>query len=163
MGAHILTDNELKLAPNVCGLCLATGPECTIYLARKGRGKDKHLGVDAPNSTCCNRAKFSITSAAKPSKTSPCTNHPIQCPFGCSANAPAIWTYSALQHAKEIHLHYRITPEDKAKYTITEEERKAVFLWVKKRAERMGKIQKEQENCPALRISDAHSSAAVFE
>ena len=76
VGSHILS-KDIESSQNVCGFC-GTADTCDISICRgSGRGK---TASEIPQSTCSYFEKFSLKSAAKSTKTSPCTNRPIECP-----------------------------------------------------------------------------------
>ncbi|KAK7005923.1 hypothetical protein R3P38DRAFT_3283060 [Favolaschia claudopus] len=80
------------------------------------RIKSKKLDSDCPSAY-----PFLIKAAAKSSKSRPCTNIPIQCPFNCDQ---IHWKYNFPQHLKERHPSWRslASSEFIAQITITPEE-----------------------------------------
>jgi hypothetical protein len=98
MGAHILHDSQIKDADNPCGLCLNTGSHCVFRLIKR----NKVYQLDMDNSRCPNLYKIQLTSATKYSRTSPCTNVPLQCPL-CPKPSDCIWKYNMRAHILERH------------------------------------------------------------
>ena len=84
-----------------CGLCLRPTPLCKIYL-RKTKGRAGNIAINMRASSCSNLVKFSITVAAEFSDSSPCTNHPMNCPY-CPKSSPAVWTYTFREHLNRFH------------------------------------------------------------
>ena len=85
---------------------------CDITISRgSGRGK---TASEVPQSTCIYFEKFSLKSASKVTKTSPCTNRPVECPT-CKR---IFWSYNMYSHYKENHPDY-----GKDNCLISEEER----------------------------------------
>jgi hypothetical protein len=101
IGAHILHDPSVDCSSEPCGLCLWPAPLCKIILKKVKRGTGK-LAIDMRASECPNLVKFSITIAAKCSKASPCTNHPMRCPY-CPSPSPAVWSYTFQHHLRRVH------------------------------------------------------------
>lgn len=101
IGAHILHDPTVDRSSEPCGLCLRPAPLCKIVLKKVKRGASK-FAIDMQASNCPNLVKFSITIAAKCSESSPCTNHPMHCPY-CSRSSPAVWSYTFQQHLRRVH------------------------------------------------------------
>ena len=113
MPAYHLTSAQLGLEP--CGFC--GGDECAVKLDHTGNGRFKIL-------SSCRYAytSFNYDSARVSTKSSPCTNIPVTCPFCSSAeNTHYIWKYNAISHVManhpdkalplefvaEIHIHLR--------------------------------------------------------
>lgn len=101
IGAHILHDPSVDRRSEPCGLCLRPAPLCKIVL-NKTKGRTGNLAIDMKTSSCPNLVKFSITIAAKCSDGSPCTNHPMHCPY-CPKSTPAVWSYNFRQHMLRVH------------------------------------------------------------
>ncbi|KAF8601234.1 hypothetical protein BDV93DRAFT_407538, partial [Ceratobasidium sp. AG-I] len=97
--AHILTDNELA-SRSPCGFCLRTNNECYIFLHSKSPE-----GIDLSRSVCKNLMKVQLSSAKKFSKSSPCTNVPVRCPY-CGPSEEAVWRYNLRQHFELRHPNY---------------------------------------------------------
>ncbi len=95
-GAHILFDRSIDRSLEPCGLCLHPAPLCKIYL-RKTKGRTGNITIDMRVSSCSNLIKFSITVTTQFSDASPCTNHPICCPY-CPNSSPAVWSYTFCKH-----------------------------------------------------------------
>ena len=68
----------------------------------KTKGRTGNLAIDMKTSSCPNLVKFSITTAAKCSEASPCTNHPMHCPY-CPKSSPVVWSYTFCQHLLRFH------------------------------------------------------------
>ena len=96
IGAHILYDASVDRSSKPCKLCLHPAPLCKIIL-KKAKGCNGKLAIDITLSSCPNLVKFSITSAAACSESSPCTNHPIICQY-CPKLNPAVWSYNFRHH-----------------------------------------------------------------
>jgi hypothetical protein len=101
IGAHILHDPSVDRSSEPCRLCLRPAPLCKVIL-KKTKGRMGNLAIDMKNSTCPNLVKFSIRIAAKCTNASPCTNHPMHCPY-CPNSSPAVWSYTFCQHMVCIH------------------------------------------------------------
>jgi hypothetical protein len=100
-GAHILFDSSIDRNSEPCGLCLRPAPLCKIYL-RKTKGRTGNIAIDMRASACSNLIKFSIAIAAQFSDASPCTNHPMRCPY-CPNSSPAVWSYTFREHLTHFH------------------------------------------------------------
>ena len=107
-GAHILFDHLIDCSLEPCGLCLRPTPLCKIYL-RKTKGHSGNIAINTRASTCSNLIKFSITVAAQFSDASPCTNHPMCCPY-CPGSSQAVWSYTFRKHL--IWYHPTVSLED---------------------------------------------------
>ena len=86
---------QLGLEP--CGFC--GGDICVVKLDHAGHERFKIV-------SSCRYAysSFNYESAKLPSKSSPCTNIPIICPFcGPSDSARFIWKYNAIMHITVNH------------------------------------------------------------
>jgi hypothetical protein len=158
MGMHILHDEALKNVVNPCGFCLAPGSLCSVQL-KKGQGRKVGMQIDLQNTRCqhSNQVKLSLTSFAKSTNASPCTNVPISCPL-CPASSEAVWKYNLEAHLKAVHPTASIA-EYKELYEISKSERvalKAAYIskprWTAKRIRDLGNID----------ISEAHSSRVVL-
>jgi hypothetical protein len=101
IGAHILHDPSVDRSTEPCGLCLRPAPMCKIVL-KKTKGRTGNLAIDMKTSSCPNLVKFSLMIAAKCSDASPCTNHPMHCPY-CPKTSPAVWSYTFRQHMVRVH------------------------------------------------------------
>ncbi|KAI0283829.1 hypothetical protein BC826DRAFT_891645, partial [Russula brevipes] len=101
IGAHILHDASVDRSSEPCGLCLRPAPLCKINL-KKTKGHAGNLAIDMKTSSCPNLVKLSIMIASKCSDASPCTNHPMRCPY-CPKSSPAVWSYTFRQHMLRVH------------------------------------------------------------
>ena len=101
ISAHVLHDASVDRSTEPCGLCLRPAPLCRILL-KKTKGRTGNLAIDMKASSCPNLVKFSIRIAAKCSEASPCTNHPMHCPY-CPKTAPVVWSYTFRQHMLRVH------------------------------------------------------------
>jgi hypothetical protein len=101
IGAHILHDDTVDRSSEPCGLCLRPAPLCKIVL-KTAKGSMGNIAIDMKSSSCPNLVKFSIATAAACSEASPCTNHPIKCPF-CPKLSPAVWSYNFRHHLLRFH------------------------------------------------------------
>lgn len=158
MGMHILHDEALKNVVNPCGFCLALGSLCLVQL-KKGQFWKVGMQIDLQNTHCqhSNQVKLSLTSFAKSTSASPCTNVPILCPL-CPASSEAMWKYNLEAHLKVVHPTASIA-EHKELYEISKSEwvaLKAAFIlkprWTAKCICDLGNIN----------ISKAHSSHVVL-
>jgi hypothetical protein len=96
---HTLPDNsihrELGLEP--CGFCGADG--CITKLGQKGSG-----GVNIISNCQYAFTSLNYEKAKVPTKTSPCTNIPISCPFCLpSQQSHFIWKYNTIAHMATQH------------------------------------------------------------
>ena len=98
MSAHILHDVKLKDSDVPCGFCLNEGGLCIIKLITTSKGTT----IDMKNSQCPCIRKLTIKTAARFSKESPCTNHPLNCPL-CPKTSPAVWKYNLRSHIISQH------------------------------------------------------------
>jgi hypothetical protein len=101
IGAHILHDPSVDRSIEPCGLCLCSAPLCKIVL-KKTKVRTGNLVIDMKTSSCPNLVKFSISIATKCSDESPCTNHPMYCPY-CPKTSSAVWSYTFRQHMVRVH------------------------------------------------------------
>jgi len=91
----------MPAALELCGLCLRPSPSCFFRL-RNGKGASASQQLDLKNSRCLHLHRFSYTSAATESQSSPCTNVPVICPL-CPASDSAIWKYNMKHHFASRH------------------------------------------------------------
>ncbi len=84
-----------------CRLCLSPAPLCKFILTN-GKGHARNVTINMNASSCLNLIKISISVVAKCSDASPCTNHPIHCPY-CPHSSPAVWSYNFRQHLLRHH------------------------------------------------------------
>ena len=149
MGAHILHDSRVKDADNPCGLCLNTGSCCIFRLVKRNKVDQ----VDMANSRCPNLRKIQLTSAAKYSTSSPCTNVPLRCPL-CPKGSDCIWKYNLHAHILNSHSSANIDLYRNL-FSFTQDEfilMKGIYLSKPRRS-------KKTEKGPLpLRISGGHSS-----
>lgn len=82
IGAHILFDAAVINSQSpLCGLCLRPSPLCQMFLS-KGKGGNRNLQIDQKLSRgCLMKVKYSYSTAAKSTPSSPCSNVPVQCPI----------------------------------------------------------------------------------
>lgn len=155
VGAHILYDLSYKDADSPCGFCLQTGQTCSIYL-RKGQSG---LQIDTSLSRCPNLRKLSLKAAAKFSKHSPCTNHPLICPY-CPTGSPSVWKYNLRSHIRTTH---PTAACELSKHLYTIEEAEKVLMkgcWNKRTRIAKGKKKKIQN--PTMAISEAHTTRVAL-
>ena len=99
---HVCIYTQLTLMPRQLGLgpCgFRGGEECTIKLDPSGHERFKIV-------SSCRYAysSFNYECAKLPTKSSPCTNIPIICPFCDSPNATrSIWKYNTIAHIAVHH------------------------------------------------------------
>ena len=94
IGFHILNDS----LEYVYGFCGMSG--CSIDIIHgSGRGK---TACKIISSNCEYKDKFSLKAAEKSSKSSPCTNRPLNCRL-CKV---VKWSYSMLGHMRKEHSDY---------------------------------------------------------
>ncbi len=101
---HILL-KEVELTSSLCGFCGRDNGGCTIAIViTSGKGKNTTYG---PASTCSYFRKFNLKSSAKPTKSSPSTNRPIECHI-CKH---VCWSYNVRSHFAEAHAGAEEPPE----------------------------------------------------
>jgi hypothetical protein len=101
VSAHILYDKSVDRSLEPCGLCLSPAPLCKFVLTNS-KGHAGNVAIDMNTSSCLNLIKISISVAAKCSDASPCTNHPMHCPY-CPRSSPAVWSYNFHHHLLQHH------------------------------------------------------------
>ncbi|KAH9983679.1 hypothetical protein BJV77DRAFT_953941 [Russula vinacea] len=157
IGVHIVHDPLVDCSVEPCGLCLWPAPFCKIVLI-KTKGRAGNLAIDMKASSCPNLVKFSISIAAKCSDTSPCTNHPIHCPY-CPKSGPAVWLYTFHQHLLRV---YPAAPLDK---------HRSLWMMSKLEKDRMRQVWEHQckqpKACPKMQraplvISETHWTHLVL-
>ncbi len=84
-----------------CRLCLSPAPLCKFILTNR-KGCTGNIAIDINASSCLNLIKISISVATKCSDASPCTNHPMHCPY-CPHSSLAVWSYNFCQHLLQHH------------------------------------------------------------
>lgn len=157
IGAHILHDMAVGRADEPCGLCLRPAPLCKIIL-KKIKGRTGNLAIDMKASSCPNLIKFSITIAAECSDTSPCTNHPMLCPY-CPDSSPSVWSYTFRQHLRRVH---PAIPLDKHRstWTLSKLEKDGMRrLWENRL--KQPKVRTKAQRVP-LMISETHRAHLVL-
>ena len=159
IGSHILHDPSIDLSQEPCGLCLRPAVLCSIYLTKR-TGRTGHWSLKYGGSIPCpNATTFSYATAMSSSKSSPCSNVPLVCPY-CMEGLPAVWRYNLHHHLRQRHR--SIDPKkhiDLWKLTPEETEAMAV-IWKTRHKQpkprRRGK-QGGKRKLP-LKVSEAHSS-----
>ncbi|KAF4612577.1 hypothetical protein D9613_012728 [Agrocybe pediades] len=103
MGAHILFDQTLLgSSMALCGQCLRPSSMCQFYL-KKGKGAQASMTINHEISKACPvKIKYQYRVASESTRSSPCSNVPIQCPL-CPKSNPAVWRYSMKIHFQEKH------------------------------------------------------------
>jgi len=101
ISSHILYDKTVDCSLEPCGLCLSPAPLCKFVLTN-GKGRAGNVAIDMNASSCLNLIKISISVVAKCSDASPCTNHPMHCPY-CPHSSLAVWSYNLRQHLLRHH------------------------------------------------------------
>jgi hypothetical protein len=96
ISAHILYNKTVDCSLESCGLCLSPAPLCKFILTN-GKGHTGNVAINMNASSCLNLIKISISVVAKCSDASPCTNHPMHCPYYLCSSL-AVWTYNFHQH-----------------------------------------------------------------
>jgi hypothetical protein len=144
-----LHDPHIKDADHPCGLCLNTGSRCVFRLLKRNKVDQ----IDLDNSRCPNIYKIQLSTAAKYSQMSPCTNVPLRCPL-CPTLSDCIWKYNMCAHILKDHPSASIDLY-RGLFTLIKDEfvlMKAVYL---------AKLRKGKKNVKGfrpLRISEGHSS-----
>lgn len=152
-GGHILHDSRLKDAENPCGFCLGTDSSCSVRLVK--RGKVFHVDSNNSNSKCPLRCKIKMKSASTSTKSSPCSNVPVDCPL-CDKHANAIWKYNLRAHLIKVHGTTNVNLYQKL-FDIGEDERvlmKGVF-----RTQPRTRKKKQKR---IFQVSEAHSTRLVL-
>ncbi len=143
----------MPAALELCGLCLRPSPSCFFRL-RNGKGASSSQQLDLRNSRCLNLHRFSYTSAATESQSSPCTNIPVVCPL-CPASDSAIWKYNMRHHFASRHPSINLN-DYALRFAISDSEKEALRTkWSKRHQTR--RSQKKRLVNPLL-ISEHHSS-----
>jgi len=159
IGAHILYDPSVNRLSEPCGLCLRPAPLCRIVL-KKAKGQSGNLSIDMEASSCVNLVKFSIAIATACSDASPCTNHPLVCPY-CddSELGQVVWSYNFRQHL--LHKHPRISLDDQGDILrLTNLEKKGMKrIW--KSRKKQWKVCQKAQRAPLV-ISETHCSQLVL-
>ncbi len=93
---HILL-KDVEASSSLCGFCGRNDSGCTLAIViTSGKGKNTTYG---PASSCPYFRKFNLKSSAKPTKSSPSTNRPIECHI-CKL---VCWSYNVRCHFAEAH------------------------------------------------------------
>jgi hypothetical protein len=101
VSAHILHDKTIDCSLEPCGLCLSPAPLCKFILVNS-KGRARNVTINMNVSSCLNLIKISILVATKCSDASPCTNHPMSCPYYMHSSL-AVWSYNFRQHLLRCH------------------------------------------------------------
>ena len=155
IGAHILHDHSVDRLSEPCGLCLRPAPLCKIVL-KKAKGKTGQLAIDMEASSCPNLVKFSITTAAGCTNTSPCTNHPIVCPH-CDhlESSPVVWSYNFRSHL--IRKHPRIPLQDHSDILVLTKLEKDGMQRVWEACFKQQKVRRKSQHAPLVILETHHS------
>lgn len=159
IGAHILYDPSVNRLSEPCGLCLRPAPHCKIVL-KKAKGQSGKLAIDMNASSCPNLVKFSMAIASACSNASPCTNHPLACPYCDDSELDrVVWSYNFRQHL--LRKHPRISLDDQGDIlTLTKLEKKGMKrIW--KGCNKRRHMHRKTQN-PPLMISETHRSRLVL-
>ena len=159
ISAHILYDPSVNCLSEPCGLCLRPAPLCKIILKRS-KGQTGKLAIDMKASSCPNLVKFSITIAAECSDSSPCTNHPIVCPY-CddSESSRVIWSYNFRSHL--LCKHPRISLDDHSDILMLTKLEKDGMRRVWEHRLKQWKVRRKSQRAPLV-ISETHRSRLVL-
>ena len=87
----------LRIIQNYVGFCGQMGCHIAIIVS-SGTGVKANNGPESKD--CPYFYKFSLGSAGKSSKYSPCTNRPVACTL---CNESAIWSYNMKYHYETVH------------------------------------------------------------
>ena len=157
--SHILHNPSINLSQEPCGLCLCPAVLCSIYLTRH-MGWTGHWTLKYGGSIPCpNTTMFSYAAAMSSSKTSPCSNVPLACPY-CLEGSPAVWCYNLHHHL--CHHHHSINPTKHINlWKLTPEETEAmVVIW--KTCHKQPKCCSRGTQKLPLKVSEAHSSCNLL-
>lgn len=150
VSAHILHDVRVKDAETPCGLCLSSSAGCTIKLSKGS--------IDITRSRCPMLRTFNIRMASEFKRTSPCTNHPLECPL-CDPGAPAIWKYNLRAHLSSAHASANVELY-KGLYEITSDESTLMKAALLLKTRTTAKKRKLKQN---VLVSDAYSTRGLFQ
>jgi hypothetical protein len=158
IGSHILHDPSIDLSQEPCGLCLRPSILCLIYLIRR-TGRTSQWSIKYGGSVPCpNAMTFSYAAAMLSSKSSPCSNVPLVCPY-CLEGSPAVWCYNMHHHLR--HRHRSIDPTKHMDlWKITSEEMMAMAEIWNTRQKQPKQRGKGKQKVP-LKVSEAHSSRSL--
>lgn len=153
IGAHILFDAAVINSQSpLCGLCLRPSPLCQMFLS-KGKGGNRNLQIDQKLSRgCLMKVKYSYSTAAKSTPSSPCSNVPVQCPI-CPKSEPAIWRYFLKVHFQEKHEQLLVKHEHLWKLS-NFERTEMKKIWAKRSKVPVKRTKKSK--VPPLVISESH-------
>ena len=157
IGAHIIHDDSVDRSAEPCGLCLRPAPICKIVL-KKAKGCTGKLAIDMESSSCPNLVKFSIASAAACYETSPCTNHPMKCPY-CPKLNPAVWSYNFRYHLLRVHPSVQLS-NHQSLWTLSKLEKEGMKrVW--QHRHKQAKPHRRAQRLP-LTISETHRTQLVL-
>jgi hypothetical protein len=157
IGAHILHDDSVDCSSEPCGLCLRPAPLCKLFL-KTTKGRMGNVAIDMKLSSCPNLVKFSIANVAACSETSPCTNHPIKCPY-CPKLNPAVWSYTFRHHLLRFHPSIRLS-NHKSLWTPSKLEKDGMKrVWQHRHKQPKSHLRAQR---PSLIISDTHRTRLVL-
>ena len=157
IGAHILHDGSIDSSSEPCGLCLRPAPLCKIIL-KKTKGRAGNLAIDMKLSSCPNLVKLSIANAATCSENSPCTNHPMLCPY-CPKSNPAVWSYNFRHHLLRFHPSIHMGGH-KSTWTPSKLEKDGMKrIWQHRHKQSKSRLRAQR---PSLVISETHRTHIVL-
>ncbi|EJD39840.1 hypothetical protein AURDEDRAFT_70847, partial [Auricularia subglabra TFB-10046 SS5] len=140
--AHILFDSSVRATDEPCGLCM------------------RPAGIDYKKSTCAiGKFKMRYAVAAASSESSPASNVPISCPW-CRPEAPAVWKYNLLTHARRAHPDRQISDIEPLAATSATERQLLKAIWSARHL--VKKTRRSRKSAPALTLSEAHSTRNAF-
>ncbi|KAF8261288.1 hypothetical protein EI94DRAFT_1607575 [Lactarius quietus] len=157
--SHILHDPSIDLSQEPCGLCLRPATLCLIYLIKRtgwnSQWSLKYGGI-VP---CPNATTFSYTAAMISSKSSPCSNVPLVCPY-CLDGSPVVWRYNMHHHLENCHR--SIDPEKHIEiWKLTPDEMEVMeAIWDARHCKQTKQHVKGKQKVP-LKLSEAHSSHSL--
>jgi len=157
-GAHILFDPSIDHTLEPCRLCLHPAPLCKIYL-RKTKGWAGNIAINMRASSCSNLVKFSVTVATEFSNSSPCTNHPLHCPY-CPDSSPAVWSYTFHKHLTRFHSTASLEDNETIWAVSGLEEERMKQIWDDRLKQPLKACRKAQ--CPPSVISETHRTHLVL-
>lgn len=159
ISAHILHDRSVNRASEPCGLCLRPAPLCKIIL-KKAKGKNGKISINMNASSCPNLVNLSIKVATGCSESSPCTNHPVACPYCDNSEAsPVVWSYNFRFHL--LQKHPRVSLENHSDiFTLTKFEKDGMKgMWDHRHKQQ--KLHRKTQR-PPLVILETHRSRLVL-
>ena len=155
--AHILHNTSVDSSSEPCELCLHPVPLCKI-LFKKARGWMGKLAINMKSSSCPNLIKFSIANVAACFETSPCTNHPMKCPY-CPKLNPAVWSYTFCHHLCRFHPSIHLSDHNSLWTPLKLEKDGIKCIW--QHRHKQPKLH-QREQCPSLIISETHHMQFVL-